>query len=174
MRRADNGGDNPEDEDIDVPVPTAAARALLASLLWDAHPRKRLKGKIGEALRELSEIRAKIANGPLSPAERLRLDKRLWALNGTSFSGPGPLGVGQYVWRPNRRPKGAPSKAVDAELDYRLIQHAKELLSLKKTVGAALRAAIEEAREGGKLVYVETESQIKRRRKAHRLGLLTG
>ena len=82
--------------------------------------------------------------------------------------------MGQYVWRPNRRPKGAPSKTVDAELDYRLIQRAKDLLPLKKTVGAALRAAIEEAREGGKLGYVETESQIKRlRRKARRLGLLT-
>jgi hypothetical protein len=83
--------------------------------------------------------------------------------------------VGQYVWRPNRRPKGAPSKTVDAELDYRLIQRATDLLPLKNTIGAALRAAIEEAREGGKLVYVETESQIKRlRQKARRLGLLTG
>jgi hypothetical protein len=160
-------------EDIDAP--TIEELKTLATLLWDFHPRTRLKGKKGEALRELSEIRAQIVNGSLSATERVRLGNRLGALNGTSFSGPGPLGVGQFVWRPNRRPKGAPSKTVDAELDYRLIQCAKDLLPLKKTVGAALRAAIEEAREGGKLVYVETESQIKRlRRKARRLGLLTG
>ena len=161
-----------EDEDIDAP--TVEELKMLATLLWDANQRKRLKGKKEEALRELIEIRAQIVKGSLSATERVRLGNRLWALNGTSFSGPGPLGVGQFVWRPNRRPKGAPSKTVDAELDYRLIQRAKELLPLKKTVGAAVRAAIEEAREGGKLVYVETESQIKRlRRKARRLGLLT-
>jgi hypothetical protein len=173
MTHADNGGDNLEDEDIDAPA--VEELRMLATLLWDANTRKRLKGKKGEALRELSEIRAQIANESLSPTERVRLGNRLGALNGTSFSGPGPLGVGQFVWRPNRRPKGAPSKTVDAELDCRLIQRAKELLPLKNTIGAALRAAIEEARKEGKFGEVETESQIKRlRRKAGRLGLLTG
>jgi hypothetical protein len=162
-----------EDEDIDAP--TIEELKTLATLLWDFHPRTRLKGKKEEALRELSEIRDQIDNGSLSATERVRLGNRLGALNGTSFSGPGPLGVGQFVWRPNRRPKGAPSKTVDAELDCRLIQRAKELLPLKKTVGAALRAAIEEVREGGKLVYVETESQIKRlRRKARRPWIADG
>jgi hypothetical protein len=100
-----------EDEDIDAP--TIEELKTLATLLWDFHPRTRLKGKIGEALRELSEIRDQIDNGSLSATERVRLE--------------------------------------------------------------ALRAAIEEARKEGKFGEVETESQIKRlRRKAGRLGLLTG
>jgi hypothetical protein len=134
-----------------------------------------IEGKKGEAIRELSEIRAQIANGSLSATERVRLGNRLWALNGTSFSGPGPLGVGKFVWRPNRRPKGAPSKTVNAELDFWIIQRTTDLLPLKQTFGAALRAAIEEARKEGKFGTVEIESQIKRlHRKAGRLGLLTG
>jgi len=162
-----------EDEDIDAPG--IEELKMLSTLLWDANPRKRLKGKKGEAIRELSEIRAQIANGSLSATERVHLGNRLWALNGTSFSGPGPLGVGKFVWRPNRRPKGAPSKTVNAELDFWIIQRATDLLPLKQIFGAALRAAIEEARKEGKFGTVEIESQIKRLRwKAGRLGLLTG
>jgi hypothetical protein len=173
MTRAANGVDDLEDQDVDAPP--LEDLEMLASLLRAANPSKRLKGAKGEALRELSEIEAQIANGSLSPGETKRLGNRLWALNGTSFSGPGPLGVGRFVWRPNRRPKGAPSKTVDAELDYQLIQRAKDLLPLKKTVGSALRTSIEEARKEGKFGEVEIESQIKRlRRKAGRLGLLTG
>jgi hypothetical protein len=83
--------------------------------------------------------------------------------------------VGKFVWRPNRRPKGAPSKTVNAELDFWIIQRTTDLLPLKQTFGAALRAAIEEARKEGKFGTVEIESQIKRlHRKAGRLGLLTG
>ena len=46
MTHADNGGDNLEDEDIDAPA--VEELRMLATLLWDFHPRTRLKGKKGK------------------------------------------------------------------------------------------------------------------------------
>ena len=139
-------------EDEDVEAPTFEELETLAGLLRDANPRKRLKGPKGEALRELSEIEAQIADRSASPAERVRLSNRLWALNGTSFdANPGPLGAGPFAWRANRRPKGAPTRWVNRPLDEELIQRAKELLPSKLTYGAALRMAVEEAQETGGL-----------------------
>jgi hypothetical protein len=46
MTHADNGGDNLEDEDIDAPA--VEELKMLATLLWDANQRKRLKEKKGK------------------------------------------------------------------------------------------------------------------------------
>ena len=62
-----------EDEDVDAP--TIEELKILATLLWDAYPRTRLKGKKGEALHELSEIRAQIVTDRSLP-----LKKYVWAI----------------------------------------------------------------------------------------------
>jgi len=62
-----------EDEDIDAP--TVEELTMLATLLWDANPRKPLKGKKVEALREL------LKSGLKLPTDRsLPLKEYVWAI----------------------------------------------------------------------------------------------
>jgi len=101
MTRADNGGDNLEDEDIDAPA--AEELKMLASLLWEANQRRRLKGKKGEAIRELSEIRAQIADESLSPAERVRFAKRTYKGRRSHGEDRGAPAQFRLTWLPRFR-----------------------------------------------------------------------
>ncbi len=80
-------------------------------------------------------------------------------------SKPAPLGTGQF-FRKSERPLGAKGTAIDLELDYEILQHAKKNARDKRiTLGAALRVPVNEHMAEGRLPKRNTESHIQRLRR---------
>ncbi len=156
--------DDVEGDDDDEYLPDIGEAQYLIDQLLALNPRERLRGKKGNALRELVSFRERIKEWPaISPDERRSFVNRWWVLNSGEVDGASRheiLGPGRFSWREKGRPTG--SYIGQFPGDDEMI---REALALKEArnlaLGSALRQVIKAKARGG----FEIESVIKRLRR---------